>query len=417
VETRIVFDSERKIQEIVPVQRHHAHMLIEECMLAANVCAADFFTRYDIPALYRVHKGPSAEKLENLGAFLGEMGLTMPNGKDPSPKDYQSLLSQIEKRPDSHLIQTVLLRSLSQAVYDPENEGHFGLAFKAYTHFTSPIRRYPDLLVHRGIRSVIRSERECKHVQRADGAKNMTARTIYPYDLQAMVVMGEHCSMAERRADDATRDVTDFLKCEYIRDKVGEDFEGVISAVTGFGLFVELKDVYVEGLVHVSTLQNDYYQFDAVKHRLIGERTRRSFRLGDSIWVRVTGVDLDDRKVDFELTTAPMNTERRSMVDAPTPARLPRKRAAGESSKGGAKKGMTKEEFMKPGKNKPAGNSSGRTAGKSSAAKSSEGTSDNAKGPKAAAKKKPSKRQKLNAKKSAGTVKKSAAKKKSGKKK
>lgn len=396
VETRIVFDAERKIQEIVPTERHHAHMLIEECMLAANVCAADFFTRYEIPALYRVHKGPSSEKLENLGAFLGEMGLTMPNGRDPAPKDYQTLLSQIEKRPDSHLIQTVLLRSLSQAKYEPENEGHFGLAYKAYTHFTSPIRRYPDLLVHRGIRSVIRSEQECKHVLRAEGTKNMAKRTIYPYDLQAMVNMGEHCSMAERRADDATRDVTDFLKCEYIRDKVGEDFEGVISAVTGFGLFVELKNVYVEGLVHVSTLQNDFYQFDAVKHRLIGERTRRSFRLGDNIWVKVVGVDLDDRKVDFELTTAPVNAGRSSdSLDMPKPARLPRKRPSG--GKAGEKKGMTKEELMNPGKKKAG---SGKSGGPGSTRADSKKTS----------KKKPSKRQKLNAKKSTGASGKVASK-------
>ncbi len=393
VETRIVFDSERKIQEIVPTQRNHAHMLIEECMLAANVCAADFFQRYDIPALYRVHKGPSAEKLENLNAFLGEMGLMMPHGKDPAPKDYQTLLSQIENRPDSHLIQTVLLRSLSQAVYDPENAGHFGLAFKAYTHFTSPIRRYPDLLVHRGIRSVIRSDRDCKHVQRAEGAKPLSQKTIYPYDMAAMVAMGEHCSVTERRADDATRDVSDFLKCEYIRDKVGEDFEGVISAVTGFGLFVELKDVYVEGLVHVSTLQNDYYQFDAVKHRLVGERTRRSFRLGDNIWVRVVGVDLDDRKIDFELTTAPINADRRVMSDMPKPARLPRKR----SGEGNGKK----EETLVPGR-KPSGKPSGK-APQGDAAKSK--------------KKKPSKRQKLNAKKKAGSTAKKSTKKSAAKKK
>ncbi|MDF1762070.1 MAG: ribonuclease R [Oleibacter sp.] len=375
VETRIVFDSQRKIQEIVPTTRNHAHMLIEECMLAANVCAADIFDRYKVPALYRVHKGPSAEKLENLGAFLGEMGLTMPNGKEPSPKDYQTLLQQIENRPDSHLIQTVLLRSLSQAVYSPENEGHFGLAYKAYGHFTSPIRRYPDLLVHRGIRSIIRSERECTHVIREDGAKPIPQRDIYPYDMASMIVMGEHCSMTERRADDATRDVTDFLKCEYIRDKVGEDFEGTITAVTGFGLFVELKDVYVEGLVHISTLQNDYYQFDSVKHRLIGERTRRSFRLGDRIWVRVMGVDLDERKVDFELTTAPINADGKNSADGKssgatevlTPSRSPRRRSV--------RNGTTKEEFMKAGK-AAAGAKSGRSknaAGKGTGAKSSAG--------------------------------------------
>lgn len=395
VETRIVFDSERKIQEIVPTARNHAHMLIEECMLAANVCAADFFQRYKIPALYRVHNGPTQEKRENLMAFLAEMGLSMPNGKNPSPKDYQSLLAQIESRPDSHLIQTVMLRSLSQAVYSPENEGHFGLSYKAYTHFTSPIRRYPDLLVHRGIRSAIRSDLECKHVKRVDTAKPLAKKGIYPYDLAAMVVMGEHCSMTERRADDATRDVTDFLKCEYIRDKVGEEFEGVISAVTGFGLFVELKDVYVEGLVHVSTLQNDYYQFDAVKHRLIGERTRRSFRLGDSIWVKVIGVNLDDRKVDFELTTAPVNRERRSLdksaKTASKPIRSPRKRKL--QSKEGQAAGQDSNSQSQAKKGKPVGK------------------------PSKSKKKAPSKRQKLNAKKKASEGQKKTAKKRTPRKK
>lgn len=375
VETRIVFDSERKIQEIVPVQRNAAHMLIEECMLAANVCAADFLDRYSVPTLYRVHNGPSAEKLENLHSFLGEMGLTLAHGKDPSPKDYQQLLGQIHDRPDSHLIQTVLLRSLSQAVYQPENEGHFGLAYTAYAHFTSPIRRYPDLLVHRGIRSVIRSERECKHVKRADGARPLAHNKIYPYDTGAMVHMGENCSMTERRADDATRDVVDFLKCEYIQDRVGETFEGVITAVTGFGLFVELSDVYVEGLVHVSGLANDYYHFDPVKHRLVGERTRRSFRLGDKLWVRVTGVDLDDRKVDFELATAPMNRDRGG--DLPTPARLPRRRERQAGSK-------SDEVTLAPGRRKK-----------------TEKTDDKGKKKKA----KPSKRQKLNAKKKADSKK------------
>lgn len=327
VETRIVFDSERKIQKIVPTERNEAHMLIEECMLAANVCAADILDRYKIPALYRVHAGPGEEKLRNLQAFLGEMGLSLSNGKDdPSPKDYQFLLEKIADRPDSHLIQTVLLRSLSQAVYEPENQGHFGLAYKAYTHFTSPIRRYPDLLVHRAIKSLIHSEREIKQVKRAEGTKVQESNKVYPYDLGAMVHLGEHCSMSERRADDATRDVMDFLKCEYISNHIGDEYEGTITAVTGFGMFVELKEVYVEGLVHVSTLGDDYYQFDPVKHRLVGERTHRSFRLGDSIWVKVVGANLEDRKIDFELTTAPSNKNRK-VLEAPTPPRLPRKRS------------------------------------------------------------------------------------------
>ena len=399
VETRIVFDAERKIQEIVPTERNDAHMLIEECMLAANVCAADFFQRYNIPALYRVHKGPSQEKLENLYGFLGELGLSLHKGKDVSPKDYQALLQQIEGRPDSHLIQTVLLRSLSQAVYDPENEGHFGLAYKAYTHFTSPIRRYPDLLVHRGIRHVIRSEMECRHVRRVEGAKNMQKGRIYPYDTARMISLGEHCSITERRADDATRDVMDFLKCEYIRDHIGEEYEGVISAVTGFGLFVELKDVYVEGLVHISTLQNDYYQFDAVKHRLVGERTRRSFRLGDKLWVRVVDVNLDERKVDFELTTAPVNKNRRD-AELPTPTRLPRRRGA---------EGET--ETLAPGKKADANPSSKPRRSQRDSFKKAQAEKA---GGKKKSSKKPSKRQKLNAKK-AGPAKAKTAKGKSAK--
>merc|ERR1711879_429120 len=348
VETRIEFDANRKIQQIVPTERNDAHMLIEECMLAANVCTANFLKKYKVPCLYRVHAGPSAEKLENLFTFLGEMGLSMTasdkslgDARQPTPKHYQDLLQRIQDRPDAHLIQTVLLRSLSQAVYHPENEGHFGLAYPAYTHFTSPIRRYPDLLVHRAIRSVIRSEQECRNARRVESVEPLPKERIYPYDIAAILQLGEHCSMTERRADDATRDVNDFLKCEYIQDRVGEVFEGVISAVTGFGLFVELKDVYVEGLVHISSLQNDYYQFDPVRHRLTGERTRRSFRLGDGLWVQVTGVDLDERKVDFELATAPSNRNRSTLTDAPVPARLPRKRVKKTD-------GQTQEETLTP---------------------------------------------------------------------
>lgn len=310
-ETRIVFDSQRKIQQIVPVERNEAHMLIEECMLAANVCAANFYQRYKLPILYRVHQGPGEEKLTNLREFLAELGLSLHTGKgDPVPADYQVLLDKISERPDAHLIQTMLLRSLSQAVYQPENEGHFGLAFKAYTHFTSPIRRYSDLLVHRGIKSLLHSDLDSRQLLRAEGSKQQKASTYFPYDLAAMVHLGEHVSMTERRADDATREVVDFLKCEYIQGFIGETFEGTINTVTGFGMFVELKDVFVEGLVHVSNLGDDYYQFDAVKQRLLGERTRRVFRLGDSIQVRVVQVDLDERKIDFELATASFKSKK-----------------------------------------------------------------------------------------------------------
>lgn len=300
-ETRIVFGADRKIVEIRPTERNDAHKLIEECMLCANVATAAFLQEHEIPALYRVHDSPPAEKLEKLKGFLGELGLTLYRGKgDPTPKDYLRLLDAVRDRPDFHLIQTVMLRSLSQAVYSPENVGHFGLNYEAYTHFTSPIRRYPDLLVHRAIRGLIRSKRQSEHVVRVGAAAVPKAR-IYPYDEERLAQLGEDCSMTERRADEATRDVVNWLKCEYMRDRVGETFPGVITAVTGFGIFVELTDIYVEGLVHVTGLPADYYHFDPMHHRLAGERSGRIFRLGDSVQVRVARVDLDERKIDFEL--------------------------------------------------------------------------------------------------------------------
>ena len=307
-ETRIIFGPDRKIEAITPVERNDAHKLIEECMLCANVCAADFLERHELPALYRVHEGPTAQKLENLREFLGELSLSLGGGDAPKASDYQQLTRQIKDRPDAHLIQTVMLRSMQQAVYDPDNQGHFGLAYEAYAHFTSPIRRYPDLLVHRGIRSVIRSKRKTAYVKRVDATKAIAKRTIYPYDMAAMLQLGEQCSSNERRADEAVRDVVDWLKCEYIQDRVGETFTGVISGVTAFGLFIELKDVYVEGLLHVSALSNDYYHFDPVKHRLTGERTHFSYRLGDEVEVMVARVNLDDRKIDFDLASAPQAT-------------------------------------------------------------------------------------------------------------
>lgn len=300
-ETRIVFGAGRKIAEIKPTERNDAHKLIEECMLCANVATAAFLQKHDIPALYRVHDGPPLERQEKLRAFLGELGLSLHKGKEgPTPKDYQALLERIQDRPDFHVIQTVMLRSLSQAVYSADNHGHFGLNYEAYAHFTSPIRRYPDLLVHRAIRSVIRSRRDTPHVRR-EGATSMPKARIYPYDEAALEQLGEQCSMTERRADEATRDVVNWLKCEFMRDRVGETFPGVITAVTGFGLFVELTDIYVEGLVHVTAMPGDYYHFDPLHHRLSGERSGRSFRLGDSVEVRVMRVDLDERKIDFEL--------------------------------------------------------------------------------------------------------------------
>ena len=284
-ETKIVFGEERKIERIVPVQRNDAHRLIEECMLTANVAAANFLLSHQVPTLYRVHAQPGQDKLEELRQFLGELGLTLGGGDDPQPKHYVKLLESIKYRHHAHLIQTVLLRSMKQAIYSPENIGHFGLAYEAYAHFTSPIRRYPDLLVHRAIRHLVRSGSASR----------------FHYGWGDMLQFGEHCSMTERRADEATRDATDWLKCEYMLDKIGQTYEGVISSVTNFGIFVELDDIYVEGLVHVTDLGNDYFHFDPAKHRMIGERTATMYRLADPVRVIVTRVDLEERKIDFQL--------------------------------------------------------------------------------------------------------------------
>jgi ribonuclease R len=284
-ETRIVFGETRKIEEVVPVYRNDAHMLIEECMIAANVCSARFLLKNKIPGLFRVHDKPDTEKVSGLREFLGEFGLQLKGGELPDAKHYAELLVQVKGHIDYHLIQTVMLRSLKQAQYQPENYGHFGLALDAYAHFTSPIRRYPDLLVHRAIR----------HVLRTRSAKK------FAYNKDEMLQMGEHCSMTDRRADEVTRDVISWLKCEFMRDKVGDEFSGVISSVTSFGLFIELNDIYVEGLVHVSELDNDYYHFEAKGHRLVGERTAHVYRLGDPVRIRVVRVDLDERKMDFVL--------------------------------------------------------------------------------------------------------------------
>jgi ribonuclease R len=278
VETVLEFDERGKIARIRPVARNDAHRLIEECMLAANVCASDFLQGRGHKALYRVHEGPTPEKLEALRAFLKSFGLHLSGGEEPHAKDYAKLLAQIKGRPDVQLLQTVLLRSLKQAIYSPDNVGHFGLAYEAYTHFTSPIRRYPDLVIHRAIKAAL-----------AGGA----------YQPGKWDELGQHCSMTERRADEATRDVETWLKCFYMRDRVGEEFDGSISAVTSFGIFVALDGVYVEGLVHISELGADYFHFDAVSHTLRGERTRATFRLADRVRVRVVRVDLALGRIDF----------------------------------------------------------------------------------------------------------------------
>ena len=285
IETRIVFCDDKKIERVEPVFRNDAHKIIEECMLAANVAAARLLLRKKIPALYRNHEPPPEDKIVDLRGFLQELGIILDGGYKPTAKDYANLLDEIQERPDAHLIRTVMLRSMSQAVYSDENQGHFGLSFPAYAHFTSPIRRYPDLIVHRAICHTLTGEKVEK----------------FDYSPVQMQMMGEQCSMTERRADDATRDVMDWLKCEFMMDKIGDEFQGIISSVTSFGLFVQLEQIYVDGLVHITALKNDYYHYDQVGHRLTGERNGQVFRLGDPIRIKVAAVNLDDRKIDFVL--------------------------------------------------------------------------------------------------------------------
>jgi ribonuclease R len=278
LETRMVFDAHGKIDKIVPEARNDAHRLIEECMLAANFSAGNLLSERSHPVLYRVHDVPAPDKVAALRDFLAELGLQLPGGEVPRPKDYAQLLDGIRQRPDFTLLQTILLRSLKQAVYSPDNAGHFGLAFEAYVHFTSPIRRYPDLLVHRAIKA-------CLGRRRYEGV-----------DWDAL---GLHCSETERRADDASRDVENWLKCFYMKEHVGGEFTGAVTGVTSFGLFVTLDDYFVDGLVHISELGRDYFQFDAARHMLLGERSGQRFRLADRMKVKLVRVDLETRKIDF----------------------------------------------------------------------------------------------------------------------
>lgn len=292
-ETQIIFDDQGKIKEIVPVIRNDAHRIIEECMLAANVCASDYLNVNKQPALFRVHEGPTPEKLAILRGFLAEFGLDLGGGDKPHAKDYGVLLDKIKDRPDHGLLQTVMLRSLKQAVYSPDNKGHFGLAYEAYTHFTSPIRRYPDLVVHRGIKAVLAGEK---------------------LPAKGLAEIGVHCSMTERRADDATRDVDAWLKTYFMRDRIGDEYDGTVSAVTSFGMFVAIDGIFIEGLVHVSELGQDYFHYDQAKHMMLGERTGKKYRLGDRVRIKVLRADIETSKIDFSLVEA---AEEAADTDAP----------------------------------------------------------------------------------------------------
>lgn len=355
-ETYIVCNAAGKIEQILPRTRNDAHRLIEECMLAANVCAADLLERHKHPGVYRVHAGPTKEKLTQLRTFLKQMGLHLGGGDAPSASDYAELMPKIKARPDALLLQTMLLRSMQQAVYSPDNIGHFGLSYDAYAHFTSPIRRYPDLLTHRAIKAILQGKRyvpksvdtsvlnttlspAARKAQAQDKAKG---KKKHEGDLAIWEALGIHCSANERRADEASRDVEAWLKCYFIRDKLGEEFTGTISGVATFGIFVQLDALFIEGLVHVTELGADYFQYDEARHELRGERTGIRYQLTDRVTVQVSRVDLDARKIDLRLVSEPgiktvlKNEARRA--DAEHSGREPRKKSGAASKTAGAAK-------------------------------------------------------------------------------
>lgn len=304
-ETQIVCDENGRIEKIVPRVRTEAHKLIEETMLAANVCAADFIALHKHPALYRVHEGPTPEKKTLLQGYLKALGLGLGIGEEPTPAEFQAIAEATKDRPDALQIHTMLLRSMQQAIYTATNSGHFGLAYEAYTHFTSPIRRYPDLLVHRVIKALLHAKRYHLSTGQVEDAPKprRNAKAAKPATTEGEVweAAGAHCSANERRADEASRDVEAWLKCRYMREHLGEEFAGTVSAVTSFGLFVTLDALYVEGLVHITELGGEYYRFDEIKQELRGERTGVRYTVGARVRVQVSRVDLDGRKIDFRM--------------------------------------------------------------------------------------------------------------------
>ena len=292
-----IFNSDKKIETIEPLIRNDAHKIIEECMISANVATAKFIEKHKKPGLFRVHDKPNEDKYKNFVTYLSELGIELPTREQPEPADYGYILTQVAGRPDRELIQTMLLRSMRQAVYQSDNMGHFGLALESYSHFTSPIRRYPDLIVHRVIKAIL-NEQAIK--QKTQSAAN---DGYFEYSPEAVFELGEHCSMTERRADEATRDVADWLKCEFMQDHVGDTFSGVISTVTNFGMFVRLANLHIEGLIHITSLGRDFYHFDDIRMSLTGENTGTKFHVGDVVEVKVAAVNLDDKKIDLVLSS------------------------------------------------------------------------------------------------------------------
>ncbi|MFI0488333.1 MAG: ribonuclease R [Yersinia sp. (in: enterobacteria)] len=296
-EAKFIFNAERRIERIESTVRNDAHKLIEECMILANIAAARFVEKHNEPALFRVHDRPSDDHISALRSVLNELGLILGGGLKPEPKDYAVLMDEVADRPDHEMLQTMLLRSMKQAIYDPENRGHFGLALASYGHFTSPIRRYPDLAMHRAIKYQFAKEQ-------GDQKERWTPTGGWHSEYDDMLQLGQHCSMTERRADEATRNVADWLKCDFMQDQVGKVFTGIIASVTGFGFFVRLDDLFIDGLVHVSSLDNDYYRYDNIGQRLIGESSGMVYRLGDTVEIRVEAVHMDERKIDFALVSS-----------------------------------------------------------------------------------------------------------------
>ncbi|MCZ4337181.1 ribonuclease R [Shewanella colwelliana] len=370
-ETQFIFNADRKIDRIEPRHRNQAHKIIEECMILANVASAKFVQKHKGEVLYRVHEAPSEQKLTNFKDFLKERGLTMSGGLEPTPADYQAIMEKIADRPDAELIQVMLLRSMRQATYTPDNEGHFGLALEEYSHFTSPIRRYPDLVLHRVIRYLLAKER-------GESVDKWTPDGGYHYKIEELDQLGEECSTTERRADEATRDVNDWLKCEFMQDHVGDTFEAVIASVTHFGMFVRLNDLFIDGLVHISSLGSDYYQYDNMRQRLVGEASGQIYQLGDAVTVKVAGVNLDDRQIDLMMVGDDAGSPRRTKGKKPLTARERvnlegAKQGKSDSDKSGrkprrssSKSGSRKPSTAKSGVAKP-----GADKGKSASAKSS----------------------------------------------
>ncbi len=394
VETQIVCDESGRIEKIVPRTRNDAHKLIEEAMLAANVCSAEFISQSKHPGLFRVHEGPTPEKQELLRNYLKALGVGMTISDDPAPGEFQQIAAATKDRPDAQQIHTMLLRSMQQAIYTPINSGHFGLAFEAYTHFTSPIRRYPDLLVHRVIKAILHKQKYQLPALPTPGeahaklSKRLASRVKPPTqpvrkpsaDTLAWQAAGLHCSANERRADEASRDVEAWLKCKYMREHLGEEFSGVVSSVTSFGLFVTLDAMYVEGLVHITELGGEYFRFDEARQELRGERTGIRYALGTRVQVQVSRVDLDGRRIDFRLVSGDDELLLRAMRDKTGQAGSPEaslsvgradKSRRGRDTGSAARKGGTASApDAKSAARKAAGKKSDRGGARSAASKS-----------------------------------------------